>query len=127
MLEQKPSLSRKHTLVIKGNSYEVEYPNTGKAIDIELLKLQIAGSNYDALRFGASKMAQEQADKVDMIAVFNVLIPQLREDLNSKTLFDLSEEQSNELVEVYKTQFLPWFTPIKEAIRNPKSISKNEK
>lgn len=114
-------LKRKTTLTIKSNSYEVEYPNTGQAIDIELLKLQIAGSNYDALRFGASKMAQEQADKVDMIATFNVLIPKLKEDLNTKTLFDLQEEQANELLTVYQEQFLTWFSPIKEAIRNPKA------
>jgi len=128
-METKTSpLKRSTTIVIKNNNYDVTYPNTGQSMDIALLIAKISDGNYDTLRFSTSSLLQEQADKVDMIAVFNTLIPQLKQDLTVKSLFDLSEEQSDELLVVYKEQFLTWFSPIKDAIKNPKSqIAKDEK
>lgn len=107
-------------LNIRINEYHVKYPNTGEQIDIELLKAKIADGNYDTLRFSMNPLFQEQANKIDMIATFNILIPELKKDINVKSLFHLTEEQSDELLEVYLKQFLPWYTPIKEAIKNPK-------
>ena len=124
-METKTSpLKRNTTLVINGHIYEVAYPNTGQTIDIELLKVKISDGNYDALRFSMNEMFQEQANKIDMIATFNTLIPKLKEDLTVRSLFLLTEEQSNELLKVYVEQFLPWFNPIKEAIRNPKATQR---
>lgn len=128
-METKASpLKRSTTLVIKGNNYDVTYPNTGQSIDMELLKAKIADGNYDTLRFSINPLFQEQADKIDMIAAFNTLIPALKNDLTVRSLFELTEEQSDELLEVYAEQFLPWFNPIKNAIKNPKSqTEKDEK
>lgn len=119
-------LNTSKVLEIRNNNYTVNYPNTGQLIDIELLKAKIADGNYDTLRFSMNPLFQEQANKIDMIATFNILIPQLREDINVRSLFDLTEEQSDELLEVYLKQFLPWYTPIKEAIKNPKGKEKEE-
>lgn len=128
-METKTSpLKRSITLIIKNNSYDVAYPNTGQSIDMELLKAKIADGNYDTLRFSINPLFQEQADKIDMIAAFNTLIPTLKNDLTVRSLFDLTEEQSDELLEVYTDQFLPWFNPIKNAIKNPKfQTEKDEK
>lgn len=128
-METKTSpLKRSTTLTIKNNSYDVTYPNTGQSMDIALLIAKISDGNYDILRFSTSSLLQEQADKIDMVAVFNILIPTLKKDLTVKSLFDLSEEQSDELLAVYTEQFLPWFNPIKNAIKNPKSqTEKDEK
>lgn len=120
------TLKRTVTLTICGIDYEISYPNTGQSIDIELLKQQISNGNYDALRFSQSSLAQEQADKIDMIATFNILIPMLKTDLNTKTLFDLTEEQSDVLLQVYKEDFLNWIVPIKKAIKNPQSLINKE-
>lgn len=128
-METKTSpLKRSITLTIRENSYDITYPNTGQSIDMELLKAKIADGNYDTLRFSINPLFQEQADKIDMIAAFNTLIPQLKSDLTVRSLFDLTEEQSDELLTVYIEQFLPWFNPIKNAIKNPKSqTEKDEK
>lgn len=128
-METKTSLlKRSTTLVIENNNYDVTYPNTGQSIDMELLKAKIADGNYDTLRFSINPLFQEQADKIDMIAAFNTLIPTLKNDLTVRSLFDLSEEQSDKLLKVYIEDFLPWFNPIKNAIKNPKAqIEKDEK
>jgi len=124
-METKTVLQRSTTITIESNSYEVTYPNTGQKIDIELLKARIADGNYDTLRFSVNPLFQEQANKIDMIATFNTLIPQLKEDLTVKSLFHLSEEQSDKLLIVYNDQFLPWYSKIAIAIKNPKE-SKDE-
>lgn len=110
---------------IKGNIYEIKYPNTGHQIDIELLKARISDGNYDTLRMSSNPLFQMQADIIDMIATFNVLIPDLKKDLNVTSIFKLEEEATNELLEVYTKQFMPWYTQIKAAIRNPKSQIEN--
>ena len=114
-------MKRTVTLTIKGNNYDVDYPNTGQQIDIELLKAKITEGQYDALRFSLSPTFTEQADKVDMVATFSVVIPQLKNDINTDSLFKLSEEESDQLTEVYNKQYLPWYQKIKEAIKNPKA------
>lgn len=124
----KTSLFNRTTLLtIRTNEYEVTYPNTGQLIDIELLKSKIADGNYDTLRFSINPLFQEQANKIDMIATFNILVPELKNNLNVKSLFHLTEEQSDELLKVYLDQFLPWYTPIKEMIKNPKAQEAEEK
>lgn len=115
-------MKRTVTLTIKGNSYNVDYPNTGQQIDVELLKAKITEGQYDALRFSASVVCQQQADKIDMIATFSVVLPQLKKDINTDSLFKLSEEESDQLTEVYNKQYLPWYQEIKDAIKNPKAI-----
>jgi hypothetical protein len=119
------SLTRSIDLKIKSNTYSIEYPNTGQQLDIELMKAKMTDGNYETLRFGVSVLFQEQANKIDMIATFSILIPELKDNLSVRSFFHLSEEESNELLTVYTEQFLPWYEPIKLAIRNPKDF--NEK
>lgn len=113
-------MNRQLKLEIKGNIYDVNYPNTGQQIDIELLKAKISDGNYDILRFSSNSMFQQQADKIDMISTFAVLVPQLKKDINVDSLFKLEEEVSDELLAIYTKQFLPWYVQLKQFIRNPK-------
>lgn len=113
-------MTRVIQLEIRGNVYEITYPNTGQQIDMELLKAKIADGNYDILRFSNNPMFQQQADKIDMIATFSILIPRLKKDINVDSLFKLEEEASDELVKVYGEKFMPWYVKMKEGIRNPK-------
>lgn len=108
-------------LEVRGNTYDVTYPNTGQQIDMELLKAKIADGNYDTLRFSNNPLFQDSADKIDMIATFSVLIPQLKKDINVDSFFKLEEEVTQELLEIYSLKFIPWYTELKKAIREPKS------
>lgn len=110
-------MERSITVTIGKNDYQVNYPNVGNQIDIEILKSKIADGNYDMLRFSNNPLFQEQADRIDMIAVFTILIPELKKDLNVKSFFDLKEEESAELMRVYNRDFIPWFIEIKKQIR----------
>lgn len=113
-------MNRTTTLEVLNNSYTVDYPNTGNQIDIELLKAKISDGNYDTLRFSSNPLFQAQADVIDMIATFSVLAPQLKEDMNVKSFFELQEEETDVLMKVYTEQFIPWFIKIKTTIRKPK-------
>lgn len=120
-------MDRTVTLDIRGNIYTIDYPNTGQQIDVELLKARIADGNYEMLRLSNNPLFQDQADRIDMIATFSILIPKLKKDLNVETFFALKEEECDVLVKVYEDQFIPWFTEIKTAIRNPQGqIGKDE-
>lgn len=120
-------MDRTVSLDIRGNIYDVEYPNTGQQIDIELLKARIADGSYEMLRLSSNPVFQHQADRIDMIATFSILIPKLKKDLNVETFFALKEEESDVLVAVYEEQFMPWYTKIKTAIRNPQDqLKKSE-
>lgn len=117
---------RSITVTIQKNDYEIAYPNTGQQIDIEILKAKISDGNYDSLRFSGNPLFQEQADRIDMIATFTTLIPNLKQDMNVKSFFDLAEEESNELMEVYNEQFIPWFIEIKKSIKQAMSSKKKQ-
>lgn len=120
-------MDRSVKLTVKNNVYNVDYPNTGQQIDIELLKAKIADGNYDALRFSNNPLFQLQADKIDMIATFSILVPDLRKDLNVKSFFQLDEAASDELLQVYSQQFIPWYIKLKEAVKNPKEQVEQKK
>lgn len=120
-------MNRKTVLKIAQNEYEVSYPNTGQQIDIELMKSQIGAGNYDTLRFSQNPLFQRQANIIDMIATFSVLIPKLKENLNVKSFFDLEEEHTTELHKVYEEQFVPWFVEIRTAINNPNKTIEDKK
>ena len=120
-------MNRSIKIDVRGNIYQIEYPNTGQQIDIELLKSRIADGNYDSLRFSSNPLFLLQADIIDMIATFTILIPQLKKDLNVKSFFDLKEEETDELLNIYSEQFIPWYVEIKQMIKNPdKNLNKNQ-
>lgn len=120
-------MNRSVKIEIKGNIYEIKYPNTGEQIDMELMKVKIANGAYDDLRFSQNPLMQQQANIIDMISTFTVLIPKLREDLNVKTFFNLEEEQTKELLDIYNNEFIPFYAEIKNAIANPKKQLNNKK
>ena len=120
-------MNRSIKIDVRGNIYQIEYPNTGQQIDIELLKSRIADGNYDSLRFSSNPLFLLQADIIDMIATFTILIPQLKKDLNVKSFFDLKEEETDELLNIYSEQFIPWYVEIKQMIKNPdKNLNKKQ-
>jgi hypothetical protein len=117
-------MNRTLKLQVKDNEYSIDYPNTGSQIDIELLKAKIADGNYDALRFSSNPLFQKQADVIDVISTFTILVPTLKQQLNVKSFFELQEDQMNVLIECYTSQFIPWYIEIKKslqpAVKQPK-------
>jgi hypothetical protein len=94
---------------IGGNSYSIKFPNTGEQMDIDLLKVQLSDGKYEALKYSVNKLLADQATVIETIATFNILIPQLKKDLNVKSMRDLELGQMNQIVKVYEDEFLPWY------------------
>lgn len=98
-------LNRVLKLKIKNNTYEVKFPNTGQLIDIEQKKSQISiKDKTNVSGFWAHNLAMA-------IATFEILIPDLKKDLNVDSFWKMELEDSNELVRAYVNEFLPWFNP----------------
>jgi hypothetical protein len=94
---------------IKGNHYEITYPTTGQFIDIAVLKSKIA-NEYRSLASATDYNMGYAKVLVDMIATFNVLLPDLKKDLNINAILDLSLLESRQLLDPYIEIYLPWIT-----------------
>ena len=104
----KPLPSRKITVQIKQNSYEIEFPNTGKLIDIELMKMSMTGNKYGALADSGTTSGDYARFTIDMIANLTVLTPDLKKDLKVNSISELDILDSKYLLKIYLKQILPW-------------------
>jgi hypothetical protein len=114
------------SISIGPNEYQIKYPNVGEQMNIEILKLQLTENKYDTLRFSYNSAFIKQADVADAIATFNTLIPDLRKDLNAKSMLELEQSQINEVVKAYTEVFLPWYEEWNAKYANPNAEEKTE-
>jgi len=106
---QKALPSKDLKIEIKGNSYTIAFPNTGQFIDIASLKTKIA-REYESFSGGTDYNMSYAKVLVDMIATFNVLLPELKKDLNITGILSLSLLESRQLLDPYIEIYLPWIT-----------------
>lgn len=106
----------KKTIEIAGNSYVIEYPNVGKFIDIKVLETQLSKGMSTQMVYGT---VDQQAAYIYIMtyAHLAVLCPQLMKDLKVDSLFDLSMEDFDNLVEVYSKEIQPWLSRVKEQVK----------
>lgn len=117
--------SKQITLEIFGNTYSVTFPKTGQFIDIQTLRAKLTEGNLETFQF-LQRDGLMAAIFVDTIATFNILIPQLREDLLVKGLLELELDKIVALAYVYKDNYLPWYEEWMDLISNPKKSSEEE-
>lgn len=89
----------------RGNEYEIEFPNTGKLIDLEQRKSRLVPPSVS----NASVWAYNLAIAIE---TFRTLIPKLEDDINVKSFESMDLMHSRELVKVYLEEFKPWFDEI---------------
>lgn len=104
-------MNKKTVITINEINYEVEFPNNGQLIDIDVTKLQLTNNRYNDLK----KAFPERAKSIDMLSVFINLIPKIEQDLNV-SIFALQPEQHAILMHVYENQFLPWYNELENNI-----------
>lgn len=104
-------------IVVCGNTYKVDYPTVGKFIDIKVLETQLSKGMSSQMVFG-TKDQQAAFVYITTYAHFAVLCPQLMKDLKVDSLFDLSIEDFNSLVEVYVKDIQPWISGVKEQVKD---------
>lgn len=107
-------------LKIKGKEYEVSFPKMGQFIDIQTLKAKICEGSYEGLVNSISPNEQYSKLLVDMVATFNILIPNLKKDLEVESILSLSLIESKPLLDVYVESWLPFYTSWIEFLNNPK-------
>lgn len=112
--------SRSIVINIGPNEYPITYPNVGKQLDIDLLKLQMSNNTYDQLRYSFNPSFVKKADQLDAVATFNILIPKLKKDITVTSLLNLESEQFEQVLSAYIDQFLPWYEEWNLALSKPK-------
>lgn len=125
------TLSRKKSLYLSQGEesqreYVLDFPNTGKMMDIELMKIQISDGKFDTLKYSFNPMFVKQATRIEAIATFAILLPSLKADLNVKSMLDLSYEQMELIESMYIDQFLPWYEEWMALLNKPKEVKKEE-
>lgn len=108
MSEQKQLPERKKTFKILENTYTVDFPTTGGLMEIEIMKAQLSRGQYSALAENATVNSSYSRFLIDMIATFTVLLPDLKKDMNVKTISELNPLDSKKLLKVYLSDVLPW-------------------
>lgn len=119
------TLQRKIPITIADKEYSIEFPNTGKIMDIELLKLQLSDGKFENLKYSVNAMFVKQAVRIEAIATFNTLIPDLKKDLNVKSMLHLEWEHMEMIEQAYLEQFLPWYEEWLMKLSSPKAEEKD--
>ncbi|NIG54739.1 hypothetical protein [Chitinophaga sp. Cy-1792] len=104
---------------IGNNDYTINYPNTGQLIDIDVLKAQFSGGNYEKLKYSYDAGFLRSAVTIDAVATLNVLLPQLKEDLTVKSLFALDRDKMEMVLSEYIAKIVPWFEEWDQLLANP--------
>lgn len=110
---------------ILGHEFNIEFPDQGKMIDIALLKAKLSENRFTEIRMQISSESAWSVSIIDAFAHLQILLPQLKEDLKVKSLFQLSLDRSIDVVAVFQQQIEPWmgewFDYISKALNDAKS------
>lgn len=117
--------NREIDLTIFGNTYIAKFPNVGQFIDIQTIKAKLTEDKYETFKL-LSRDGLFATIFCDTIATFNVIIPQLQEDLNKSGLLDLDLDKMIELSMIYKDHYLPFYEKVMGEI-NSKEEAKQSK
>jgi hypothetical protein len=95
------TLTQSVQIEIKGNKYNAVFPNTGQYMEIRnRISILISDLNirdvYD----------QYAALLAEMIATYNVLLPELKKDINIDSILKLSMMESKEILDTYTDAFI---------------------
>lgn len=108
--------------------FEIKYPNSGQVIDIAVLKAKLSENQYTALSSQFSAEAPLALRLIDVYAFLTVMVPNFRENLAKKSLYELETFESIELVHIYDSQINPWLEKWTEYINNRiKELKENTK
>jgi hypothetical protein len=111
--------SKKITIKLFDNSYEIQFPKNKELIKLERMKIEWSGGNQTQMLYGAASAGLASV-LIEALCTFTVLVPKLIEDLQGvKTLFDLDPHESRELLDQYEKVYYPWFSEWMNIINAP--------
>lgn len=102
---------------VKGNQYNLKFPNVGGYKQIQINKQLLSNNTYKSLIQTNHSGSQFAADMVDIEATLLVIAPeQLFKDLQSKSISEMDIVDFNELRTAYIEQIVPWWNNIEKAL-----------
>lgn len=101
-------MTRNLVIQVLGNSYTVKYPTVGQILDLESAKASLSKGQYGAMIDAQTLSSLNALGCIDIIAHFQILIPELILDLKVSRIQDLDPSDFMELVRVYKNDLMPW-------------------
>lgn len=124
--QKSPNLSL--SIRLQNNTYEFNINDLtyGKLIDIERLKIALTQDTHKSMLFTTTRGGQRAYLAVDMISFFTVLFPKMVEDLNVKSILDLSPLKTKQLMEVYNNEFFPWWRDWEDILNKETPEEKKE-
>lgn len=112
-------------VTIKGKDYEIGFPKTGEFFNIQTLKANLTQGKYDVFKM-LERDGLIATVLIDAISTFNVMLPQLKKELNVESMLDLELENMIEIGYAFKDQYTPWYESKMELISKPKTEAAKE-
>lgn len=109
-------MADKKILKIKGNEYEVSFPNVGQFYQIEAMKQNLARGYYNVMMSSPSAAAQQALDMIDVEATLTILCPKLISDLKVKNFSELGILDYKVIFDEYRKQVVPFFNEIQKLL-----------
>lgn len=106
--------SKSLNLTIGKNDYVIKFPTNGQLIDIESFKINLTQGTHKDMVYGGPA-SQDAYLLVEAISPFTILIPELKMDLNVKSLLELDMSQSKAMIKSYQ-KYYEWMREWREYI-----------
>lgn len=106
--EEKVAPSKTLGFEYKGVAYELKFPNTGKLMDISVMKAKMLQGTYGIIADSELMGDMLSQFSADTIAHLTVLCPDLLKNLNVQSYSELELVDMKELINVYLKNILPW-------------------
>lgn len=103
---------------IGGKQFTAKFPNVGQIIDLDSMKQALSGNRYGSMAASGLASAYYALDLIDAIAFYQIVCPEVGRYYDIQNYAELELEQTNELLDAYKTQIQPWYLETMNEIRN---------
>ena len=117
----KKELETTKVITIKGDkfTFDIKTVTVDQFLIIETEKQRISGGSYNQLVASNTVNAFNAATLIDMISIFRVLMPDIENSLPDKDFSKLSMVDTNELVVIYRDQFMSWYNQWQKVFNKP--------
>ena len=109
-------LETEHAFIFKGEKQIVKFPNVGQLLDMESMKQALTNNRYGTMAASGVKSMYFALDLVDSIVFIQTMCPKIKRMLDIKSYTEMSPLEARELIDVYKTEIVPWYTKISQEL-----------
>ena len=114
-------LEKTKKITIKGDTFtfDIAEVSVNNFLTIEAEKQRLAAGSYAKIATSLLINSQNAANLIDMIAIFRTLKPEIEESVRTKDFSTLNMLDTKELLNVYLTEFFPWYVKWLKEFNSP--------